>query len=168
MGAEKAKQQHPLLAAVLLAIVVLIFLAFPIALYANVMAMVDGYRAAHGQAGTPGTATVLSEYDGRGEQVCTGVFTPDDGGPAVETRIEAAGRCEVGQEVEAHLMPGRPSIFIGYDIPRAWAAGSADWAQYLPLVILFGLLTLPLVLLVAMIVTKLVKLLLHGRAAPQL
>lgn len=172
MGAaarDKGQQRpHPAVTAALLTFVGLILLAFPVALYANAAAMIDGYRASHGQAGVPGTATVESEYDNRGEQVCTGVFTPADGGPAVETRIEVAGRCEVGQQVEARLMEGRPSPFIGYDAPRAWASGSNDWATYLPLVILFGLLSLPMALILAMLATNLTKRLLHGKPTPEL
>ncbi|MQM26042.1 hypothetical protein [Glycomyces albidus] len=163
-----AQRPHPAVTAVLLTVVGLILLAFPVALYANAAAMIDGYRAANGQAGIPGTATVESEYDNRGEQVCTGVFTPADGGPAVETRIEVSGRCEVGEQVEARLMEGRQSPFIGYDRPRAWAAGSNDWAIYLPLVILFGLLSLPIALFLAMLAAKLGKRLLHGRSTPEL
>jgi hypothetical protein len=162
-AANDQKRPHPAFTAVLLTVVGAILLAFPVALYANAAAMIDGYRASHGQAGVPGTAVVESEYDGRGEQVCTGVFTPADGGPGVETRIEVSGDCEVGQQVDARLMDGRPSPFIGYDDPRAWAAGSGDWAMYLPLVILFGLLSLPILLLLAMIANRL----LHGRTPPE-
>ncbi|GAA1666404.1 hypothetical protein GCM10009830_10080 [Glycomyces endophyticus] len=167
MGADDRRRPHPAVTAVLLTVVGAILLAFPLALHANVTALVDGYRAAHGQAGVPGTALVETAYNGRGERVCTGTFTPDDGGPAVETRIEVVGACETGQQVEARLMPGRPSPFIGYDDPRAWETGSRDWAMYVPLVILFALLSLPLVLLIAMIATRLTKRLLHGPDAPK-
>jgi hypothetical protein len=158
MGAAEAdKKPHPALVAVLVSVVMLILSAFPLALYANAMAMIDGYRASHGQAGVPGTAVVESAVDARSDQVCRGPFTPADGGPAVEVRIEVEGRCEVGQVVEAHLMEGRPSPFIGYDEPRAWEAGAGDWGGYVPLVVLFGLTSLPMVLIVAMIVTHLAK-----------
>jgi hypothetical protein len=164
MPAEDQKRPHPAVTAALLTIVGAILLAFPVALYANVVAMIDGYRASHGQAGVPGTAVVESEYNGRGDQVCTGTFTPADGGPAVETRIEVSGDCLIGRQVDARLMEGRPSPFIGYDDPRAWEAGSGDWAMYLPLVILFGLLSLPILLLLAMIAKRLLR----GRTPPEL
>jgi hypothetical protein len=54
-------------------------------------------------------------------------------------------------------MEARPSMFIGYDEPRAWAAGAGDWGVYIPLVVLFGLLSLPLVLVLYMVLAKLVK-----------
>jgi hypothetical protein len=165
---KEPQRPHPVVTAVLLTVVGLILLAFPVALYANAVAMIDGYRASHGQAGTPGTAVIESEYDNRGEQVCTGVFTPDDGGPAVETRIEVQGRCEVGRQVDARLMEGRPSPFIGYDDPRAWAPGANDWLTYLPLVLLFGLLSLPIALFIAMLATRLAKRLLHGKPTAEL
>ena len=164
MGAaerDEVKKPHPAVTAVLLLVVGLVLALFPVALYANAMAVIDGYRASHGQAGSPGTATVASAADSRGGQVCTGTFTPDGGGPEVEVRIEVAGRCEVGQEAEVRLMEGRASPFTGYDQARAWAAGSSDWAVYVPLVLLFGLLSLPLVLMIALLVTKLVKVVLR-------
>ncbi|MEU5873573.1 hypothetical protein AB0A73_18700 [Glycomyces sp. NPDC047369] len=164
--ADEAKRPHPALVAVLLAAAVLMLAAFPLALYANTMALIDGYRASHGDAGTPGTATVASAVDTKDEQVCRGTFTPADGGPATDARIEVDGRCEVGQQVEARLMPGRSAIFTGYSEPRAWAAGAGDWAVFIPLVVLFGLLSLPLLLLVWMIVAKLTKRLLHGPDTP--
>ncbi|SDC95291.1 hypothetical protein [Glycomyces harbinensis] len=148
---------HPAVAAVLVAVVLAILLAFPVALYANAMALADGYRASRGEAGTPGTVTVVGEYDAKREQVCTGAFVPDGGGPEVEVRVEVPGRCAVGQVVEAHLMEGRASVFIGYDEPRAWAAGSNDWTQYIVLVVLFGLLSLPAALVAVMAVKALVK-----------
>jgi hypothetical protein len=160
MGAAKrdeVKKPHPAVTAALLLVVGLVLALFPVALYANAMAMIDGYRASHGQAGESGTATVESAVDTRGVQVCTGTFAPADGGPEVEVRIEVAGRCEVGQEAEVRLMEGRASPFIGYDQARAWAAESIDWAVYIPLVVLFGLLSLPFALLIAMLVTRLVK-----------
>jgi hypothetical protein len=163
----KPVKPHPAVTALLLLLVVGVLSLFPIALYANAVEMADGYRASHGQAGTPGTATVDSAVDGRGGQVCRGLFTPDDGGAAVELRIEVDGRCEEGQEVEARLMEGRSSMFTGYGETRAWAAGADDWAGYLPLVILFGLLSLPLVLLAVMVVAKLARLVFLPREAPK-
>jgi hypothetical protein len=158
MGAAAREQKpHPVVTAVLLVVVGVMLMAFPVALYANAMAMIDGYRASHGQAGIAGTAIVETARDAKSEQVCRGTFTPADGGPAVEVRIEVEGRCEVGQDVEAHLMPGRNSPFIGYDEPRAWGAGASDWGVYVPLVVLFGLLSLPLVLVVVMVLTSLAK-----------
>lgn len=153
----KAVKPHPAVTAVLLLLVGGVLALFPIALYANAVAMIDGYRAAHGQAGTPGTATVESAVDARGGQVCSGTFVPDDGPARAEVRIEVPGSCEEGQQTEAHLMEGRSSMFIGYGEPKAWAPGASDWAGYLPLVILFGLLSLPIVLLIAMILAKLAK-----------
>jgi hypothetical protein len=157
MGAAARDQKpHLAVAEVLLAVVGLILMAFPAALYANAMAMIDGYRASHGQAGVAGTAVVES-VSARSSQTCHGTFTPADGGSPVEVRIEVQGRCEVGQEVQARLMAGRPSIFTGYDQPRAWEPGSNDWGVYVPLVVLFGLLSLPLVLAVVMAITALAK-----------
>ncbi|GAA2304940.1 hypothetical protein GCM10009853_072490 [Glycomyces scopariae] len=156
------KKPHPVLVVVLLAVVAAVLLAFPVALYANTTALVDGYRASHGQAGVPGTAVVESVSNARGGQVCTGLFTPDDGGTPVEARIEVVGGCEPGQEVQARLMEGRPSPFIGYDDPRAWEPGAGDWATFIPLVVLFGLLSLPLLILLTMIARRL----LLGRSRP--
>lgn len=156
-GQGKAVRQHPAVIAVLLLLVGGVLALFPIALYANAGAMIDGYRAAHGRTGTPGTATVVSAVDAKGGQVCTGTFAPDDGPATAEVRIEVSGDCEVGQETRAHLVEGRSSLFIGYGEPRAWAPGAGDWAGYLPLVILFGLLSLPILLFIAMILTKLAK-----------
>lgn len=171
MGAAEqgkgVKKPHPAVTAVLLLVVVGVLSLFPIALYANAMAMIDGYRGSHGQAGTPGTATVESAVDGRGGQVCRGTFVRDDGPATAEIRIEVPGRCEEGQEAEAHLMDGRPSMFTGYGEPRAWAAGANDWAGYIPLVVLFGLLSLPLVILVYMILAKLAKLVFLPPDAPK-
>lgn len=158
---------HPAVTALLLLLVCGVLSLFPIALHTNAIAMIDGYRASHGQAGTPGTATVGSAVDGRDGQVCRGVFAPDDGGAAAEVRIEVDGRCEEGQVVDARLMEGRSSMFTGYGEPRAWAAGADDWGGYLPLVILFALLSLPLVLLAAMILVRLAKLVFLPREAPK-
>lgn len=179
-GGDGGVRPHPVVTGVLLLVVVGVLSLFPIALYANVMAMSDGYRASHGEAGTPGTATVESVVDGRGGQVCRGTFAGDDSGSgsaggggddggtvAVDVRIEVPGGCEVGQVVEVRLMEGRDSIFTGYGEPRAWAEGSNDWAGYIGLVVLFGLLSLPLVLLVVMIVTRLFKLMFLPRDAPK-
>ncbi|GAA2130347.1 hypothetical protein [Glycomyces algeriensis] len=168
MAAVRGKpvKPHPAVTALLLLLVVGVLSLFPIALYANAMEMADGYRASHGQAGTPGNAMIDSAVDGKGGQVCRGVFTPD-GGAAVEVRIEVDGECEEGQEVEARLMEGRSSMFTGYGEPRAWAAGADDWAGYLPLVVLFGLLSLPLVLLAVAVVVKLAKLVFLPREAPK-
>jgi len=165
-AAAAGKRLHPALTAVLLTVVILFLAAFPLALYANTMALIDGYRASHGEAGTLGTATVATATDTKDEQICRGAFVPEGGGPAVDARIEVDGRCEIGQQVEARLMPGRPSLFTGYDEPRAWAPGAGDWAVFIPLVVLFGLLSLPLVLLLWMIVANLTKRLLNGPAAP--
>lgn len=151
------RKPHPVVAAVLGTVVLAILLAFPVALYSNAMALADGYRASRGDAGVPGTVTVASAVDAKREQICTGAFVPDDGGPQVEVRVEVPGRCEVGQVVEANLMEGRASIFIGYDEPRAWASGANDWTQYVFLVVLFGLLSLPMVLVVVMLFNALVK-----------
>lgn len=171
MGAAKRdkgqKQPHPVFTAVLLLVVVGVLSLFPIALYANAMAMIDGYRGSHGQAGTPGTATVESAVDGRGGQVCKGTFVREDGPATAEVRIEVPGRCEEGQEAEARLMGGRPSMFTGYGEPRAWAAGANDWAGYIPLVVLFGVLSLPLVVLVYMVLAKLAKLVFLPPDAPK-
>jgi hypothetical protein len=157
MGAAAGeKKTHLAVVAVLFAVVGVILMAFPVALYANAMALVDGFRASHGQAGVAGTAVVES-VSARSAQACRGTFTPADGGSPVEVRIEVEGRCEVGQEVQARLMEGRPSIFTGYDQPRAWEPGSGDWGVYVPLVVLFGLLSLPLLLLVVMVLTTLAK-----------
>ncbi|WP_335986946.1 hypothetical protein [Glycomyces sp. MUSA5-2] len=163
---DDSKRPHPAIVALLLAVSVLMLAMFPLALYANTMALIDGYKASHGTAGTPGTATVESAVDTSDEQVCRGTFTPGDGGPATDARIEVEGRCEEGQRVEARFMPGRSTLFTGYSEPRAWAAGAGDWGAFIPLVVLFGLLSLPLVLLVWMIVAKLTKRLLNGPAAP--
>ena len=169
----KPVKPHPVLTALLLLIVVGVLSLFPIALHANAMEMLDGYRASHGEAGSPGTATVESAVQAKGGQVCRGVFAPDDddddggGAAATEVRIEVDGACEEGQEVEVRFMEGRSSMFTGYGEPRAWAAGAGDWAVYIPLVILFGLLSLPLVLLAFMIVVGLVKLVFLPREAPK-
>jgi hypothetical protein len=164
---RKPVKPHPAVTALILLLVCGVLSLFPIALYANAVEMLDGYRASHGEAGAPGTATVESAVHGKGGQVCRGVFTPDDGAAAAEVRIEVDGDCEEGQEVEARFMEGRSSMFTGYGEPRAWAAGADDWAGYLPLVILFGLLSLPLVLLAVMIVVKLAKLVFLPREAPK-
>lgn len=157
---------HPVVTALLLLLLTGVLSLFPIALHANAMEMIDGYRASHGEAGVPGTATVDSAVDAKGGQVCRGTFTPEDGA-ATEVRIEVDGRCDEGQEVEARLMEGRASMFTGYGEPRAWAAGADDWAAYVPLVILFGLLSLPLVLLVVMVLVKLAQVVFLPREAPK-
>jgi hypothetical protein len=171
MGAAKRDKgpikPHPAVTAMLLLLVVGVLSLFPIALYANAMAMIDGYRASHGQAGAPGTATVESAADGRGGQVCSGTFARADGPATAEVRIEVPGRCEEGQETEARLMDGRTSMFTGYGEPRAWAAGANDWAGYIPLVVLFGVLSLPLLVLVYMVLAKLAKLVFLPPAAPK-
>lgn len=114
----------------------------PVALYSNVVALVDGYRAAHDQAGTPGTVTIVQRASGnRGSEVCRGDFTPADGGPSVSVVVELPGRCVVGERLPARLTAARSSIFTGYDEPRAWVAGSSDWVAYLLLTVLFGMLT---------------------------
>jgi hypothetical protein len=165
---ETPKRPHPVVTAVILLVLGGILSLFPLALYANVMALTDGYRASRGEAGTPGTATVASVTDGRGGQVCRGTVAGDDGTLAANVVIEVPGGCEEGQVAEVRLMEGRNSLFTGYDEPRAWAAGSDDWGVYVPLVILFGLLSLlPAFLLIA-ILTRLAKLVLFPPEAPEL
>lgn len=166
-AAPAGKQQHPVLAAVLATVVALILLAFPIALWANATEMINGYRASHGQSGVPGTATVETAVDTRHGPVCTGTFTPADGGPTVETRIETPDGCATGQQFTVRLIEGHPSPFTGYGEPRAWAPEAGEWMTYLPLVILFGLLSLPILLLIAMLATKLAILALRGRRTPE-
>jgi hypothetical protein len=63
-------------------------------------------------------------------------------------------------------MPGRPSPFEGYDAPRAWEVGTNDWAEYVPLVILFGLPTLIAAVVIAMILAELAKRLLVPKGGP--
>ncbi|MEV3934389.1 hypothetical protein AB0K52_00195 [Glycomyces sp. NPDC049804] len=167
-AAPVGKQQHPALAAVLVTVVAIIFLAFPIALWANATELINGYRASHGEAGVPGTATVETMAHSKSGPVCIARFTPADGGPAVELRIETPGSCELGQQFEARFMEGHPSPFSHYGEPRLWASGSNDWMGYIPLVILFGLFSLPLLLLLAMLATKLATLALRGRRASEL
>lgn len=164
---ETPKRPHPALTAVILLVLGGILSLFPLALYANVTALTDGYRASHGEAGTPGTATVVSVTDGRGGQVCRGTVTGDDGTATADVIIEVPGGCEEGQTADVRLMEGRASMFTGYDESRAWAAGSDDWAVYVPLIVLFGLLSLlPAFLLVA-VLTRLAKLVFLPREAPK-
>jgi hypothetical protein len=164
---EAVKRPHPAVTAAILLVLGAVLSLFPIALYANVMAMADGYRAAHGEAGMPGTATVESVVEGRGGQVCRGMVALDDGTVAADVQIDVPGGCEEGQVAEVRLMEGRSSMFIGYDEPRAWAAGSLDWAVYVPLVVLFGLLSLLPALLVVVILAELAKLVFLPREAPE-
>jgi hypothetical protein len=105
---------------------------------------------------------VESAVESRGGQVCRGTFVPDEGAPVADVRIEVSARCEEGQETATRLMEGRPSPFTGYDEPRAWAAGANDWGTFVPLVVLFGLLSLPAALVVVMLLAKLCKLVLTG------
>jgi hypothetical protein len=165
---DALKRPHPAVTAAILLVLGGILSLFPLALYANVMALTDGYRASHGDAGTPGTATVESVTDGRGGRVCRGTVAGDEGVLAVDVRIEVPGGCVAGQVAEVRLMEGRSSMFTGYDEPRAWAAGSDDWGAYIPLIILFGLLSLlPAFLLIA-ILTRLAKLVFLPREAPEI
>jgi RsiW-degrading membrane proteinase PrsW (M82 family) len=166
-AASKGVKPHPLLTVVLLLLVGGILSLFPIALYANAMAMIDGYRASHGQAGTPGTAIVENAVDAKGGQVCKGTIVSDGVQVASAVRIHVPGDCEVGQETEVRLMDGRSSMFTGYDEPQAWAEGANDWAVFVPLVILFGVLSLPLVVLAYMILAKLCKLVFLPKDAPK-
>ncbi|MCC3761947.1 hypothetical protein K3N28_02535 [Glycomyces sp. TRM65418] len=163
---QSRKRPHPAVMAALFAALGLVLALFAVALHANAMALIDGYRATNGQAGVPGTVTVERAVDVKQGRACTGTFVPDDGGPAVEVRIELPGRCEVGQEAEAHLIEGRTSLFRGYDEPRAWAAGAKTWAAYIPPVILFGLLNLPALLVVVILLNTLLKRLLRPSEGP--
>jgi hypothetical protein len=163
-GVEK---RHPAFVAGLLLVTVGVLSLFPIILHANAMAMIDGYRASHGQAGTAGTVTVESALDTKGRQRCEGTFVSDDGPDATGILIELPGRCEEGQEIEVRLMDGRPSMFRHLEEPRAWAAGSKDWFEFLPLVLISGVLSLPLVILAYMIIAKLAKLVFLPRDAPK-
>lgn len=90
---------------------------FGFALHADVIALVDGCRAAEGIAGTPGDAVVNAVEQQRDGQVCLGDFTPEDGGAAVEARIKVPGD----------------------ERPRAWAAGARDWGLFVPFVIIFAI-----------------------------
>lgn len=80
----------------------LILLVFEFALRANVVLLFDGYRAAEGISGTPGTAVVTAVDQQRDGQVCLGIFTSE----------------------EALLAPAHTSPFVGDEQPRAWAVGA--------------------------------------------
>lgn len=114
---------------------------FPYALYANAVAMVDGYRASHGSAGTPGTVTLVARSGVKSRTVCRGDFVPAAGSPTMRVRVELPGTCETGQRHPARLTAPPASLFTGYDEPRAWVAGSDDWREYILLVVLFSVLT---------------------------
>ncbi|WP_335992094.1 hypothetical protein [Glycomyces sp. MUSA5-2] len=125
--------------AAIAAVCLLVTAVFAVAFAANSRALVDGYRASAGSAGMPGEAVVTAIEDRRDGQVCLGLFTPENGGAAVEARIEVRGECEADQRIDARLASAHTSPFIGDEHPRAWEPGAGDWGMFVPFTVLFAL-----------------------------
>ncbi|WP_304451485.1 hypothetical protein [Nocardiopsis sp. YSL2] len=102
---------------------VLMVLAGTVA-YVGLAGLDQGLRAARGE-GTPGvfTATALScvRHPSHESCGCDGTFTADDGGPAREVTLHAAGRdtCVVGAEIAA-VDAGSDTRVYGPDGSREW------------------------------------------------
>jgi hypothetical protein len=135
-------------AAALLVLVPLLALAAVTVRYLEFRSAADGASGTHG-------AVVVEKADvsGGGDEVCTGVFTPDGGGPDVEVDIEVDGRCTEGERLDAFLVEPAALHPDRWGDPTAWTAGTGTGEHLAPVVAVLVFLVLP-VLLAAVILRR--------------
>jgi hypothetical protein len=125
-------------AAVALLVVPLLAMGLIVARYLEFRA------AAEGDVGTHGTAVVeKARTVGRGDDVCVGEFTPDDGGTPIEVDIEVDGFCSDGDRHEAFLVEPAPLHPNWWGRPTAWTDGTGAGEHLAPLLPVFLFLVVP-------------------------
>lgn len=137
---EPGRRISPLLAAVLAAVVVL-----PLVLLGVIVMRYLEFRAAmDGTAGTSGVVVVeQARVIGEGDDICTGTFTPDDGGPRVEVDLDVKGICSEGDRVPAVIVG--PTVLHPEwgDRPTAWGEGTGTGKHLAPALPVILFLILP-------------------------
>jgi hypothetical protein len=136
---EPGRRVSPLAAVVLAAIVVL-----PLVLLSVIIMRYMEFRAAmEGTAGTQGVAVVEQRVTGEGDDICTGTFTPADGGPPLEVDIDVKGICSEGERV--------PAVIVGPTLlhpdwggrPTAWGEGTGTGEHLAPAIPVILFLIVP-------------------------
>ncbi|RRR99461.1 hypothetical protein [Glycomyces terrestris] len=128
------------------ALVLAAFAAVPLLALAITAVRYTAFRAAADGSGTHGTAVVeRAHVSGGGDEVCTGAFTPDGGGPATEVDIEVDGPCTEGERLDAFLVEPA-ALYAGWGRPTAWTAGTGTGEHLAPVIVVFVFLVLPVLL----------------------
>lgn len=128
-------------------LIVLFFVVmFPYALYTNTVLLIDGFTASREWSGELGTVTMLREERVSSSQssrkICLGEFMPKNGGSISEVVVNSPKPCEKNEKLPARFVKGQTTILSGFDRDTAWVAGSNDWIAFIPITVLFGILTL--------------------------
>lgn len=128
-------------------IVLALAVAVPLLALAATLMRYFEFRAAADGAGTHGTVVVEQGFtSGSGDEVCTGTFSPDGGGPAVEVDVEVDGRCKEGAVLDAFLVEPAPLHPDWWGRPTAWTAGTGTAAHLAPVVVVTVFLVVPVAL----------------------
>jgi hypothetical protein len=116
-------------------------------LYLAAASTMEVYRAAHGDAGVPGTVTIEGLVNGNhGDRHCEGVFVPDGGGPEERAFVKIGGPCTEGETVEARLTQSVVPIVGKYWTPTAWGEDSKEWIARVIVLVIVAIVAVPLAL----------------------